>query len=130
MYLLDANICIGLLKGKDSHLISRFSEKPPTDFVLCSVVKAELLYGARYSERISDNLALLENFFSQFESFAFDDKAAEFYGINRAILTKAGTPIGANDLLIASIALANALTVLTRNHKEFLRVPGLSVETW
>jgi tRNA(fMet)-specific endonuclease VapC len=39
-------------------------------------------------------------------------------------------PIGLNDLLIASIALANDLTVVTNNNDEFKRVPGLRVEDW
>ncbi len=41
-----------------------------------------------------------------------------------------GTPIGANDLLIASIAVANNLILVTHNTPEFERVPGLSVEDW
>jgi predicted nucleic acid-binding protein len=38
--------------------------------------------------------------------------------------------IGGNDLIIASIALAHGLTVVTHNSAEFSRVPGLSVEDW
>jgi tRNA(fMet)-specific endonuclease VapC len=38
--------------------------------------------------------------------------------------------IGPNDLLIASIALANGLTVVTHNTSEFSRVPGLPLEDW
>jgi tRNA(fMet)-specific endonuclease VapC len=39
-------------------------------------------------------------------------------------------PIGPNDLLIAAIALANGLIVVTHNTSEFSRVPGLSIEDW
>jgi tRNA(fMet)-specific endonuclease VapC len=46
------------------------------------------------------------------------------------VLTKAGTPIGANDLLIASTALRYDITIATRNHSEFARVPGLRWEEW
>ena len=38
--------------------------------------------------------------------------------------------IGANDLLIASTALANGLKVVTHNTAEFGRVPGLALEDW
>jgi tRNA(fMet)-specific endonuclease VapC len=41
-----------------------------------------------------------------------------------------GTPIGPNDVLIASIALANDLTLVTNNRGEFSRVPGLKLEDW
>lgn len=129
-YLLDTNICIALLTGKDKTLVSKVQSCTPDQFYLCSVVKAELLYGARYSQRVEENLSLLNTFFAQFMSFAFDDPASEFYGILRALLNKAGTPIGANDLFIASIAQAHDLTVLTRNRKEFSQVPGLRIESW
>ena len=45
-------------------------------------------------------------------------------------LEVAGTPIGHYDLLIAGIAQANNLTLVTRNTREFERVPGLRVENW
>ena len=65
-----------------------------------------------------------------FASVPFDERAAEHYGILRFLLEQEGTPIGANDLLIASTALAHELTVATRNRREFARVPGLHWEEW
>jgi tRNA(fMet)-specific endonuclease VapC len=41
-----------------------------------------------------------------------------------------GTPIDANDLLIAAQALTLDLTVVTDNTKEFRRVRGLKLENW
>lgn len=130
IYLMDTNICVALLKGKDRQLVGRVRDRDPGDFTLSSVVKAELLFGARKSGRVVANLTLLQSFFSQFTSLPFDDDAAEEYGLLRAILEKAGTPIGANDLLIASVAMVHDLTVLTRNRAEFARVPGLRWEAW
>ncbi len=129
-YLLDTNICIALLKGTDRGAIARLRAADPAQVFLCSVVKAELLYGARKSRQVESNLALLGKFFGPFESLPFDDRCAELYGMTRALLAKAGTPIGANDLLIASIAQGYDMTLVTRNHEEFRRVPGLRVESW
>ena len=132
-YLLDTNICIALLKNEtdnNSYLKEKLTTFSPSEFVLCSVVKAELIYGARYSKRVEQNLNLLSVFFSQFISFPFDDKAAEFYGINRTILKSQAKPVGENDLLISSIALARDLAVVTRNRAEFSRIPALKIETW
>lgn len=129
-YLLDTNIAIALLKGQDGGLIKKIHSYKPQDFYLCSVVKAELFFGARNSQKINHNLTLLDQFFAQFESLPFDDSAAEHYGTLRALLSRLGTPIGAHDLEIASIAQSHDLTVLTRNRKEFIRVPNLRVETW
>ena len=129
-YLLDTNICIALVHRPEPILKQRLAQKQPQDLVLCSIVKAELLYGARKSQRVAENLKELAEFFAPFDSIAFDDKAADFYGANRALLAKGGTPIGINDLLIASIALAHDLMVVTRNTSEFMRVPGLRLESW
>ena len=129
-YLLDTNVCIALLKNKEALLIERFQKSRPDVFILCSIVKAELLYGARNSAQVERNLILLEKFFAQFDSLSFDDEAAEHYGLLRALLRRSGTPIGENNLLIASIAQANDVTVLTRNRSEFARVPGLRFECW
>jgi tRNA(fMet)-specific endonuclease VapC len=76
------------------------------------------------------NLALIASLRQHFVSLPFDDRAAEEYGTVRAHLAALGTPIGPNDLMIASIALANKLTLVTHNTVEFSRVPGLKVEDW
>jgi predicted nucleic acid-binding protein len=41
-----------------------------------------------------------------------------------------GQPIGIEDIMIASIALCNALTVVSGNIKHFSRIPGLKTENW
>lgn len=66
----------------------------------------------------------------QFVSVPFDDSGAEHYGKVQAHLAVLGTPIGPNDLMIAAIALANGLILITNNTSEFSRVPGLSIEDW
>jgi tRNA(fMet)-specific endonuclease VapC len=60
----------------------------------------------------------------------FDDRAAGEYGKLRDHLSRIGQMIGPNDLLIAGIALANGLTLVTHNTVEFSRVPGLPLEDW
>jgi tRNA(fMet)-specific endonuclease VapC len=56
----------------------------------------------------------------------FDEAAAaEFERLKQSRLR-----IGTIDLKIAAIALAHGATVLTRNLKDFTRVPGLRVEDW
>lgn len=130
VWLLDTNICIGFLKGEDPRIREGFARQSPDDFRLCSIVKAELLFGARKSAHVEKNLTRLNALFRAFESLPFDDLAAEHYGVIRNALQAEGKPIGGNDLLIASIALARNLVVLTRNQGEFLRVPGLRCEVW
>ena len=76
------------------------------------------------------NLARQKKFVDQFVSLPFDDNAAASYSRIRAELEKAGTPIGPNDLLIATVAVSNELTLVTHNTKEFSRVAGLLYEDW
>jgi tRNA(fMet)-specific endonuclease VapC len=102
----------------------------PEEIRLCSVVKAELYFGAHRSSRKRENLVLLESLFKVYASLPFDDRAAKIYGKIRANLAASGSPIGPNDLLIASIALAGKAVLITHNTCEFQRVRGLKIEDW
>ncbi len=75
-------------------------------------------------------LATLQRFFAPFTSVPFDDAAAEVYGTVRADVERAGKPIGPNDLMIAAIALARGLTLVTHDTGEFQRVAGLTIKDW
>ena len=129
-YLLDTNTCIKYLNGKSASIRQRLEALLPQDIVLCSVVKAELFYGAMKSANPQKNQAKLQPFVSRFASLSFDDEAAKIYGRIRADLEKLGTPIGPNDLLIAAIGVTNDVTVVTHNTREFSRVAGLKLEDW
>ena len=129
-YLLDTNTCIQFLNQRNSAVSARLAAVQREEVVICQIVKAELFYGAYKSARREANLAVLAKFFSQFASLPFDDAAAEAYGRLRAELARRGTPIGPNDLLIAAIALARDLALVTHNTAEFSRVPGLRLEDW
>lgn len=102
----------------------------PADIALCSVVKAELMVGALRSSQALANMQSLQTLFMPLHSFDFDDHAAQHYAEVRLELTAQGRLIGANDLLIAAIARANKLIVVTHNTGEFTRVSGLTIEDW
>jgi tRNA(fMet)-specific endonuclease VapC len=130
MYLLDTNACIRILNGTSTFLTDRLRVVPRSQVRLPAVVKAELLYGARKSSRVSDNLRLLDRFFDTMASVPFDDRCAEEYGLIREELDRAGTPIGPNDLLIAATARAHLAVLVTHNVREFSRVAGLRIDDW
>ncbi len=129
-YLLDANTCIQYLNGGSERVRRQVESLRSDNLALCSVVKAELLYGAAKSGRPVENFAKLRRFFDRFVSLPFDDASAEVYGRIRARLERAGTTIGPNDLLIASIALAYQRTLVTHNQDEFGRIEELDLEDW
>jgi tRNA(fMet)-specific endonuclease VapC len=130
LYLLDTNVCIEYLRNRNQQVIQRVQARKPSEICLCSVVKAELYYGAYKSSQPASNLALLTTFCSLFVSLPFDDAAALCYGQIRAHLAAQGQMIGPNDLLIAAIALAHCVTLVTHNVSEFSRVRGLLLEDW
>ena len=130
IFLLDTNACIQLWQRKHPNLLKNITRFNPTDIALCSVVKAELLFGAQRSEKKENNLKIFQRLFSSLQSFDFDDNAAENYAQIRADLTTTGNLIGPNDLMIAAIARANNLTLITHNTSAFSRVQGLQIEDW
>jgi tRNA(fMet)-specific endonuclease VapC len=130
IYLLDTNVCIHLLNERHPAILQHFRQHSPADIALCSVVKAELLSGARRSQRVEANLQLLKAFFAPLQSLPFDDDCAEHYGKIHADLLTQGKPIGPNDTLIAAVARAHNATLITHNIGEFSRVVGLQIEDW
>lgn len=130
MYLLDTNVCIHLLNNKHSQVETYFRRCAPSDIAVCSIVKAELLFGARHSKRVEANLQLLNHFFAPLSSLPFDDRCAEEYGLIRADISSQGKIIGLNDLLIAAIARAHDAILVTHNTYEFSRITGLRMEDW
>ena len=130
IYLLDTNVCIHLLNERHPAILQHFRQHSPADIALCSVVKAELLYGARRSQRVEANLQLLKAFFAPLQSLTFDDDCAEHYGKIHADLLTQGKPIGPNDTLIAAVARAHNATLITHNIGEFSSVVGLQIEDW
>jgi len=69
-------------------------------------------------------------FAERFVSLPFDDISAEIYARIRADLERAGAPIGSNDLIIGSIALANDLILVTHNTREFGQIANLQLDDW
>jgi tRNA(fMet)-specific endonuclease VapC len=127
-YLLDSNTCIRFLNQRSQVLIDRLIDTPDKDIFVCSVVKAEMFYGSQKSQRRERNLTVQRAFSSRYISLSFDDLAADRYALIRSDLERRGQLIGANDLLIAAIALAH--TLVTHNTAEFSRVTELQLEDW
>jgi tRNA(fMet)-specific endonuclease VapC len=128
-FLVDTNACIAYLPQGSAQMVSRISSTKPSSLALCSVVKYELIHGARKSAKAEENLKKLDTFFAPLRSFSFDDGAATVAGEVRATLERQGTPIGPHDPL-AAIAIAYGLTLVTHNTSEFGRIAGLPLEDW
>jgi tRNA(fMet)-specific endonuclease VapC len=132
-YLLDTNTIVALLRNKPAGVRERYREAQAAgDYLaLSSVVLFELWYGVAKSSQVQENTERLRVLLSgDVDLLDFDDEDARAAGQVRATLEKAGTPIGAYDMLIAGQALRRELTVITANTSEFSRVAGLSWQDW
>jgi len=128
-YLLDTNTCIYALKGQ-GRVVSRMRELAPDDLGIGVISVAELWFGASKSRRPEATRREIDAFLEPLEIVPFDLAAADAYASTRRELERAGRPIGERDLLLASIALARGLAVVTHDTSEFGRVPGLRSEDW
>lgn len=129
-YLLDTNVCIRIINGRSAIARQKLLSHPVEQIIVCSVVRAELFYGASKSQTPEATRLKQDVFLKPFASLPFDDFAAATYGRIRADLEQNGMPIGPLDLQIAAIALTHHLTLVTHNSREFSRIPHLQLEDW
>lgn len=128
-YLLDTDIVSDLVRnpqGKVAQHIRRVGEAQVCTSV---IVAAELRYGAakKNSPKLSSQL---EAVLGALQILPLETPADAAYGVLRTRLEQAGTPIGANDLLIAAHALALGYTIVTDNDREFARAENLRLQNW
>ncbi len=96
-----------------------------------AIVLYELWYGVKKSARPEANAERLSAFLSlDFTLWSFEPEDTEEAGEIRAVLERAGTPIGPYDILIAAQARRRKATLVTANTNEFSRVSGLTTENW
>jgi tRNA(fMet)-specific endonuclease VapC len=129
LYLLDTNIVSDLVKHPKGAIALRIAEVGETSICTSIVVAGELRFGAKKSgsKRLQKQL---DEILELIDVLPLESPWEFHYAEIRAFLEREGTPIGANDLLIAAHGLALDITVVTANTREFSRVPNLVVENW
>jgi tRNA(fMet)-specific endonuclease VapC len=127
--MLDTNALSELIRNPHGTLAEKLNAMDP-DTVCTSIVAAcELRFGAQ--RKASAPLTQrVEQLLQALAVLPLDTPADEHYADIRATLERSGTPIGSHDLFIAAHARSRGMTLLTRNLREFQRVPGLAVEDW
>ena len=128
--LLDTNICIYIIKQQPDSVLKHFMAFQVGDIGISSITFSELRYGVAKSAHHEKNAKALDEFITPLEIVSFDEQAAYVYGTIRASLEKAGTPIGAMDMLIAAHALTLGLPLVTNNTREFARISDLTILDW
>lgn len=128
-WMLDTNTLSNLIRNPRGAIVQRLSSAEPAAVCTSIVVACELRCGA--ARKGSDVLTKrVEQLLGSLTVLPLDEPADQHYVDIRASLERAGTPIGNHDLFIAAHARSRGLTLVTRNTREFERVPGLRVEDW
>lgn len=128
-YLLGTDTLIYVFK-RTGNCLARLSAQNDSDITISTINLFELEYGmGKSNSRIKMDSYVL-SLCKRYAVLEFDRAASLQAGAIRALLHTRGTPIGPYDVQIAGIALSHNLIVVTRNTREFERVPGLRVENW
>ncbi len=135
LFLLDSDT-LSLYEKGHAAVLARFASHPPKDIAIPVIVVEEALSGwysmirkAKTPRQLAlgyDELANAVTVLAGIPILRFSENAIyRFQGLSKARLN-----VGGNDLRIAAIALENNATVVTRNVRDFIVVPGLKVEDW
>ena len=132
MFLFDTDTITNIVKPRPSqNLLAKLAGIEKEQQYISTITISEIVYGAEKSQRPEYHLHNLENILLPAVNIVgFDSKAAYICGQIRAELEKRGTPLDLADLEIASIAIANDLTLITNNVCHFKRIPLLKFENW
>jgi len=129
-YLLDTNICIYIINKRPPEVFERFRRIKLMQLHIPSIVISELYFGLEKNQSHQRNASFLEDFIAPLTVTGFSIEAAKQAAKIRYKLRKQGTPIGAYDIQIAAVAIAEDMVLLTNNTKEFERIDGLKLENW
>ena len=140
IYVLDTDV-FTIAQLLDSVEYRRLQERVlqlgPEDKLTTSIITYEeqtrgwLAYAAKSRDiphqiKAYDRLKKHLRAYLRVEILDFDEPAGQVFGELRELQLR----MGGSDLKIAAIALSNNAVLISRNLKDFQRVPGLSVEDW
>lgn len=127
-WLLGTHTLIFAARDRPAAVRRRLEAVSPDDVAVSSIAVAELWFGAEKSEDPPRKREAWRIFLGPCAVLPFDRAAGEEHARLRHLLRH--SPIGERDLLVAAIAVANRLKVVSNSLEEFARVPGLVVEDW
>ncbi len=126
--MLDTDISSYIIRRRPATLLERF-EKYAETLNVSVLTAAELRFGAQKAGR--PKLAeLVEAYLERLAILDWSNEVTSHYARIRSELEHSGKPIGNMDLLIASHAVSQGMTLVTNSIKHFSHVPGLKVEVW
>jgi tRNA(fMet)-specific endonuclease VapC len=125
-YLLETDIVIALFAND---VITQDNLVQAEEVFIPSIVIGELCYGARISERATENLMRVDEFAARSVVLGCDTETARHYGEIKYALHIQGRTLPENDIWIAAIAMQHELILVTRN-PNFDEIDGLNIARW
>jgi tRNA(fMet)-specific endonuclease VapC len=125
-----------LFQQGNPQIVQRVSAVNSKDISITIVTFEEQMYGrlnrirrAKSEDEVISAYASLRktiNYLTDFELLDFDRDAQHYY----MEFLRQKIRVGTQDLRIAAIALSKSGILLTRNRRDFERIPGLRFEDW
>ena len=129
-YLLDTCTVSDYFR-RTGKVAERMQATPPHELAVSTITEHEMRYGLARQPRAANTLgSKVRSFLSVVHVLPFESQDAVASAVIQSRLERAGRPIGPYDVLLAGVAVARDLVLVTSNEREFERVDGLSVENW
>jgi tRNA(fMet)-specific endonuclease VapC len=127
---LDTDLLVGVLR-KQERATRKVEELDKQGRQATTAVSAfELYYGASKSRMVEENVREASRLLSRLELLPLSIGSAEKAGLLFGALELKGITIEFRDSMIAGIALEHRLPLVTRNKRDYSRIPGLTLEEW
>jgi tRNA(fMet)-specific endonuclease VapC len=117
LYLLDTNMVSYIVTGKSQAARDRMADLSPDEIsCISAITEGEIQYGLAKRPKDIEFRSLMEGFLASVRVLPWDRDVAFTYGVVRAKLQKAGTPLGSMDMLIAAHAVSIGAVMVTNDN--------------
>jgi tRNA(fMet)-specific endonuclease VapC len=131
--MLDTCICSYIMRERPVSVLGRLASEVNRHnrIVISAITYAEMRYGQIGKKASARHKPLVDEFVSRLNAvLPWDLAAVDAAVLVKSELSRAGQPIGPNDIAIAGHAIAAACILVSNNEREFGRVNGLRWEDW
>ena len=126
-YLIDSDVCIHAVRRGNESLMAMIRAIRPEGLAISVITYGEVLEGVLYSRERLVNHQSWDSFVAGLDVVDVTMAVAGVWADLRGALRSKGSVIADNDLLIAATAIRFGLTLVSRNVRDFARVPGLTL---
>ena len=128
--MLDTDILSEFLRGNSKVIVKVDEHLKEFGFINLSIITYyEILNGLLYKDA-RKQLSKFENFVELNKVIPMTLRTAKIAATIQADLRKKGAEIGHTDTLIAGIAIASNVQLITNNTDHFKRIKGLEIANW